>query len=306
VLQLTMDLWKRDRDLEALAAECVGRGLLESDVSLLTVIASEDQARESDSFACKSKRQWGKAIGRDGNTAVAAMRRLQKFGVAACEVSEDGYAIVVDWKAVFELPAKAARKADRRGRLRAAIGGGGEEVVRGGEAAHTCSCNQETKPRVACNRDSVSERGAGERVVRVVPHQPSGDQDLPGGTALPTRPWSKRDGLTSDALVCAVRDRDEPVLTGLYFAGIEAGYWQDCEAFRIRFLACCWQAVESSASSPMGLLIHMVRRNLRDRTETDRDGWLTGEADDWAAETRRYWNRERARRESELVCQEVG
>lgn len=299
--QLTMDLWKRERDLEALAAECLGRGLLSSDVALLVVVAGEDQSREADSFCCKSKRAWGKAIRRDGNTAVAAMRRLARMGVAAWDSSDDGYAIVVDWKAVFSLPAKQARKTDRRSRLRDSISTGGEEVVRGGEAAHTCSCNQETKPRVACNRDSVSERGAGERVVRVVYHPPAGDPDLPGRTALPARPWSKRDGLRGDALVRAVRDRDEAVLTGLYFAGIEAGYWQDCEAFRIRFLACCWQAVESSASSPMGLLTHMVRRNLRDRTDGDRDGWLTQDADDWAADTRRCWNRERARREAEAL-----
>lgn len=299
--QLTMDLWKRERDLEALAAECLGRGLLGSDVALLLVIAGEDQAREADSFACKSKRAWGKAIRRDGNTAVAAMRRLARLGVAAWDVSSDGYAIAVDWKAVFELPLKQARKADRRSRLRDSISGGGEEVVRGGEAAHTCSCNQETKPRVACHRASVSERGAEQAVVRGDSHQPAGDPQRLVGTApgLPPRPWAKHGGVTGDTLVRAVRDRSEPVLTGLYWAGIEAGYWQDCEAFRVRFLACCWQAVESAASSPMGLLNHLVRRNLRDRSESERDGWITQDADDWAADTRRWWNRERARREAE-------
>lgn len=281
--QLTLDLWKRERSIEALGLECLGRGLEESDVALLVAIAREDQARESESYACKSKRQWGKCIGRDPNTAVAAMRRLALAGVAAWDVSDDGYAIAVDWKAVFALPPKKTKREARRRRLSEQIGGGGEEVVRGGEGSDTCSWNQETQTRVACNRGI--ERG-GDSPVR------------PRGEALPARPWARDGGLSGKQLAAAVEHRDEAILTGLYWAGVESGWWQDCEAFRVRFLACCWQAVSSAKSSPMGLLNHLVRKNLCDRAAGERDGWITDAADDWAAATRKMWHRARVAREA--------
>ena len=287
--QLTLDLWRRERSIDVLSRECLGRGLEESDVALLAAIAREDQARESESFACKSKRAWGKCIGRDPNTAVAAMRRLALAGVAAWDVSSDGYAIAVDWKAVFALPPKESRREARRRRLSEQIPRGGEEVVRGGEGSDTCSWRQETKPREPCTR--------GIERVSASPAEPRGE-------AFPAKPWARVDGLSSERLSAAVRDRDERVLTGLYFAGIESGWWQDCEAFRVRFLACCWQAVESAKSSPMGLLNHMVRKNLCDRDAGDRDGWITEAADDWAAATRKAWHRRRVERDEAAMERE--
>jgi len=267
--------------LETLERECQDRGLLDSDVRLLRVVAECDATRESDSLVCKSKRGWGKAIGRDGNTAVNAMRRLARRGVLAWSVCEDGYEVLVEWQEVFRLPVRAAKKEARREQLREAICRGGEEVVRGGEAAPTCSSNKNIKLVSPVSPVSDVIRGSGERVVR-----PS---------LLPARPWSKRDGLSSEALCQAVRDRDRVILTGLYFAGIEAGFWQNSDQHRIRFLACAWQAVESAETSAMGLLTDLVKVHLGGKP---RPAWLKGDglsdaADDWAAETRRIWSKPR-------------
>jgi hypothetical protein len=229
-MQLTLDLWKRDRDLAVLAVEARSRGLLESDVELLVAIAGDDPSREADSFCVKSKRQWGKTIGRDGNTAVAAMRRLERLGVAACEISEAGHAVLVSWKSVFALPLKTTLREAARERLAAREIGGGEGVVRPGEAANTCSSNEDLKHVVSVS--TVSARAASSPVVRPA--------------ELPAKPWAKRDGLDGRRLVEAVRERDERVLTWLYWSGVESGWWEDCEAFRVRYLACCYQAVASA------------------------------------------------------------
>ncbi len=279
--QLTMDLWKRDRCLETLRAECVDRGLTASDVDLLATIASEDTSRESESFCCKSKRAWGKAIGRDGNTALAAMRRLARLGVAAWSVSDEGYEILVDWSGVFELPRKTTKREHRRECLREAIGGSGEGVVRGGETAPTCTNTRTTN---SCNVSDVSSvlRGAADRSCR-----------------LPAKPWAKRGGLASDQLRLAVDSRDEAILTGLYFAGVEAKFWADSEQLRIRFLACCWQAVQSATGSCMGLLTDLVKVHLGGKPRPE---WLKGDglsdpAEDWACATRREWHQSRVARE---------
>lgn len=290
-MQLTLDLWKRDRDLEVLANEARVRGLRDSDVELLVAVARLDQTRQSESFCCKSKRDWGKAIGRDANTAVSAMRRLERLGVLVYEVSEAGHAVLVDWNLVFGLPSKEAVREAARERLAERKIGGGEGVVRGGEAAPRVLV-QETKSRVnrvpVSSVSSVQERGRGEVPVRV--------------GRLPCRPWARTGGLSSGDLVAAVAQRDEAMLTGLYWAGVEQTWWEDCESFRIRFLACCYQAATEAKTSAMGLLNHMVRRNLRDRADDqDRDSWITQDAEDWVCATRRFWNRRRAEVEVELA-----
>jgi len=111
---------------------------------------------------------------------------------------------------------------------------------------------------------------------------------------LPAMPWAKVGGITSEQLRAAVLDRDEHLLTGLYWAGCEKGWWDDCEAYRVTFLAAAWQAVESAKKSPMGLLHHLVKVFLRPAADGERRRGLTAAADDWAAETRRLWNRRRA------------
>jgi len=287
-MQLTLDLWKRDRDLKVLAAQARVRGLLASDVDLLVAVAAADQSRQGESYCAKSKRAWGKAIGRDANTAVSAMRRLERLGVLVWEVSEAGHAVLVDWSRVFELPALETIREAARERLAERKSGGGEEVVRGGEARATCSSKERSRSRVErVTVSSVSARGAGEAVVRAA--QPA------AGGRLPAKPWARNGGLSSGQLVAAVQGRDEGILTGLYWAGVEAAWWQDCESYRVRFLACCWQAATGATTSPMGLLTHMVRRNLRERADdTARDAWITQEAEDWVCETRRLWNRQRA------------
>lgn len=279
-MQLTLDLWKRDRDLAVLAAQARVRGLLDSDVDLLVAVAAADQARNSESFCCKSKRAWGKAIGHDANTAVSAMRRLERLGVLVYEVSEAGHAVLVDWNRVFDLPAKETLREAVRERLAERKSEAGEGVVRGGEAAPRVLV-QESKSRVTrVPVSSVQERDRGEAPVRAA--------------RLPCRPWARSGGLSSDDLVRAVRECDEAILTGLYWAGVEQSWWQDCECFRVRFLACCHQAASEAKTSAMGLLTHMVRRNMRDRTDGERDAWITQESEDWVCETRRLWNRRRA------------
>lgn len=279
-MQLTLDLWKRDRDLAALADQARVRGLLDSDVEFLVAVARADQSRKGESFACKSKRAWGKEIARDANTAVSAMRRLQQLGVLEFEVTDSGYAVLVDWNLVFALPPKEHVREAVRERLAEKKSEGGEGVVRGGEAAPRVLV-QESKSRVTrVPVSSVQARGAGEPVVRPV--------------RLPCRPWARSGGLSSDDLVRAVRECDEAILTGLYWAGVDQSWWEDCESFRVRFLACCYQAASEAKSSAMGLLTHMVRRNMRDRTDGERDSWITQEAEDWVCQTRRAWNRRRA------------
>jgi hypothetical protein len=97
----------------------------------------------------------------------------------------------------------------------------------------------------------------------------------------------------------AVDSRDEAILTGLYFAGVEAKFWADSEQLRIRFLACCWQAVQSATGSCMGLLTDLVKVHLGGKPRPE---WLKGDglsdpAEDWACATRREWHQSRVARE---------
>jgi hypothetical protein len=75
----------------------------------------------------------------------------------------------------------------------------------------------------------------------------------------------------------------------LYDQGLERRFWDNCPAYRQRFLACCWEAVESAKKNAMALLQRLVRDNLREHEGPFRST-LSNESDDWATETRRQWN----------------
>ena len=85
----------------------------------------------------------------------------------------------------------------------------------------------------------------------------SGDADLLA--RFPPRPWARQGGLADEVLLEALRRESKPALTKLYFAGIEAGFCAECEAYRQAFVACCvavrrTKIVKSKASPGPGLL----------------------------------------------------
>lgn len=278
--QLTLDLWKRERDLEALRAECEARGLLESDVDFLLAVASMDGARENQSFACKTKRAWGCACKRDGNTAVAAMRRLERRGVLLHEVTPAGFAVLVDWRKVWDL----APAVDVRGKLEQRSAGSGEGLVRPGEGCARVLVLQEqekTRVRVPCS-------------VRA---------PRPEAVARRPRPWSTREGITGEDLVQAVARRDRDVLIGLYDEAVQLGWWGDSEQHRVKFLAICHHAATTTEKSPMGLLQHLAREDeARGKPPLDTRR-VRAASEDWAAETRRVWRR--GRDADERLCLEA-
>jgi len=267
-MQRLLDWDKRDRDLASLEEHLRTASLEEADVGLLLAIAREDAGRQSTSYACKSKRQWALAIGCESrNTPVAAMRRLAAAGVLVWDADRAGHEVLVDWSAVWSL-----EKRDPAARLRQEFDARRSEVVRGvvrGGQASARVQEQEKKARVNVNRGNrVSLRGLDARLVR---------------------PWATRGGLTGDDLRAAVDCRGQRVLSRLYWAAVEACYWEDCEDHRVRFLSLCHHAA-TVGRAPMALLNALCRRDAAGtvlRSERVRD-----ESRDWAAETRRVWRRE--------------
>lgn len=283
--QLQLDLWKRDRDLDSLSGNLAGCGLLAADVDFLRAIAEADKSREHESYVCKTLRDWQLACGHDKNTARKSMDRLAKTGALAYEKTTEGFAVLVDWRAIWNLTPREPVRA----RLRNEIGAAGEGLVRAGETSYTCSSKQESKALVPCSVPAC------DRVLGGVVRAGEGPA-VRRSPLLPPRPWATRGGLASEDLVRAVRDRHRDLLTGLYWAGVEAAFWQDCEHFHQTFLACCWQAVQDATTSPMGLLSEMVRVHLSGKPPK-RDGvryTIRGESDDWASATRREWRRREA------------
>lgn len=296
--QKLIDWEKRDRDLECLRRHLVQVMSEDADVRLLLTIARLDHSRETVSYVAQSKRKLAREAGfGSANTVVAALRRLKKTRAVAYDTGNGAHEILVDWQAIWKL----APRAGQRERLEAVLRSppkppdpeGGQGVVRGGQTDHHVYI-QETKPRVTPESVSVYEcapRGIESRLVR---------------------PWSHPGGLADVDLRWAVANRSSRVLRRLYEQGLQLEWWGNCEAYRQRFLACCWQAVTSAKRSAMGLLQRLVKDNLRDHA----DGWrstLSNDADEWATETRRQWNTpaeyteaRAARRNLGLVgCEEV-
>lgn len=294
--QLTLDLWKRDRDLNALAQHCELVGLLASDVAILLAMARDDQTRDRTSFASHTLREWGRLTNRDHKTAGKALQRLADCGVALLETpenprSQEPYSILVDWVAVFALEPSGRDPATVRQRLEARHSEAGDTLGTPlgtpGDTCTTCSSSKQTKSlcsnRVPVLAQHVASAAAGEDV-----------GTPPLVDRLPGKPWAKRGGIDEATFVASVRTRDRATLTRLYFAGVEAGFWDDCEVYHQTFLACCWAAFRCAKSSAVGLLKGYVRWNLRDRSsdnDTDRKKYrLANEDDHWATETRRQWN----------------
>jgi len=258
----------------------------DSDVQLLLTIAREDRETAdrqrrpagSTTFARKTKRELGLASRHSPNAGRAALDRLAARGVLVYEISAAGHELLVDWQAVWRLAPRPTAEQRLRDELEASRGGGAEG---GGQTA--------VRP--------------GQGPPRVFPRQqkPVSSVDRVPCRGRLVRPWHRRDGLTGEDLATAVRERSAQVLHRLYWSGVEAGWWEDCEAYRQQFLACCWQAVASADSSPMGLLNLLVRRFLREAADGEQRRGLTNEADDWASETRRAWSRQRAEAEEVTV-----
>lgn len=300
--QLLIDWNKRDRDLAVLEDHLRTVVSEETDVRALLWIAREDRRREDCSYVVTSKQQMAQAIGAQSrNTPVAVLRRLGQTGLRVVHVEKTsaGHEILVDWVAVWRLSPRPTCEQRLRARAKTmryeAAGGakieGGQGVVRGGQTPPHVQI-QEIKPRVT--PEPVYEcapRGIESRLVR---------------------PWSDPGGLTSEDLRWAVAHRNSRVLRRLYEQGLVMEYWDNCEAYRQRFLACCWQAVTSAKRSAMGLLQRLVRDNLREHAGAWRST-LSNDADEWATETRRQWNTpaeyaeaRAARRNLGLVgCEEV-
>lgn len=275
--QKLLDWDKRDRDLASLEEHLTSVLKEVADVRLLVSIAAEDRGRADTSYVRKSKRDLALAAQCSANTVVAALRRLARQQVASYEAGPSCHEVLIDWSAVWRLSPCGDGAQRLRDALEASRMGGseaaGQTVVRGGQGS-TRVLGSKSKSRATVNRvPSTVPRGLQNRLVR---------------------PWSDREGFRGEDLQWAVRSRSKHALQRLYWAAVEAGWWQDCESFRVRFLSCCWQAVESAKKSPMGLLVHMAKRNMRDRDgsdQEDRDSWITGAAEQWAVETRRLWRR---------------
>lgn len=275
--QLLIDWDKRDRDLQSLRRHLVTVLAEDADVRLLLAIARLDTTRDPLSYIVLSKRNLATEAGfRSANTVVAALRRLRETQAVTSDVSSDkrAHEILVDWRGVWKLTPRSGQRerleADLRTPPEPPDPGVGQGLVRAGQTQpHVYK--QKSKPRVTPESVSVSEcapRGIEARLVR---------------------PWSHPGGLTDEDLRWAVANRSSRVLRRLYEQGLLLEYWGNCEAYRQRFLACCWQAVTSAKKSAMGLLQRLVRDNLRDHA----DGWrstLSNDSDSWATETRRQWN----------------
>jgi len=273
--QRLIDWDKRDRDIESLRRHLVTVLEEAADVKLLLAIARLDTTREPMSYVVISKRNLALQAGfGSSNTVVSALRRLKKTQAVTFDVGHGNRAheILVDWQAVWKLAPRAGLRqqleADLRTPPEPPDSDAGQGLVRGGQTKpHVYK--QESKPRVT--PESVSEcapRGIESRLVR---------------------PWSHPGGLTDEDLRWAVANRSSRILRRLYEQGLVLEWWGNCEAYRQRFLACCWQSVASAKRSAMGLLQRLVRDNLCDHA----DGWrstLSNDADGWATETRRMWN----------------
>ena len=270
-MQLLIDWDKRDRDVASLRRQATTAGLLPADVELLVSVATTDTQRSGISHLCKSKQQW--ALGmkvKSRNTPVAAMRRLARLKVLAWEATPEGHAVLVDWQAVWALP--AADPTTQREHLRAALEAEKNEVVRGvvrpGQTAPRVLV-EESKARVSVLRESVSciARGIERRLVR---------------------PWARQGGLTGDDLVVAVRDRSRVVIRRLYYSAVEAKWWMDCEDHRTKFLILVHHCA-TTADSPMALLTALCRQDAEGTVL--RSKRCTDASRDWAEDVRAYWRR---------------
>lgn len=288
--QLLIDWDKRDRDLAVLEKHLRAVLPQDTDVALLSWIARNDRCREDCSHTVASKSEMAQAIGAQSrNTPVAVLRRLgqEGLGIMHTEVSAAGHELLVDWIAVWRLTPRPTCEQRLRARVAACRSGavsdpdpgGGQGVVRAGQTSARVLV-QESKHRASVSSVSVESapRGLDRRLVR---------------------PWSVRDGLTSEDLVWAVRQRSRYVLQRLYDEAVAHPdrYWGDCDAHRLRYLACCWQAVESHDRSAMGMLQSLCRRHLTDDQRQRESGayeegrhTLTEASYAWAEEVRRQWN----------------
>jgi hypothetical protein len=84
----------------------------------------------------------------------------------------------------------------------------------------------------------------------------------------------------------ALRRRSKPALTRLYFAAVEAAWWENSEDHRVRFLTIAHHAA-TSGDSPMALLTSLCRR-LPDGSVL-RSSRCPDASRDWPSEVRRYW-----------------
>lgn len=269
--QLTLDMWQEPERLRALRAALDGSDLYDSDVEILLLAAREPQAEDGMTFVAKSRADWGRAIGVDGTTAARALRRLAARGVAALEVTEGFHAVLIDWAAVAKLP----RRGDLERQLRQARREIGVGSVRPWVGPTTCIQEHKTT-RVPCERVTV-------------------DTVSRGLIALPPRPWARQNGLPPGDLCAAVAQRDRRILTGLYFAGVEARYWDNTPQRRHLFLAFVHHAVAAEPKNAMALLTKLLKGGLPHPTGGVRPPWdasaLTNEDDDWASAARAEWNR---------------
>lgn len=286
-MQKELDFGLRDRWIDRLREHARAAGLLPSDISLLAAIAEGDKKLTDCSLAIKTKRSWGCAIGHDGNTALRAMRRLAQRGVLASESTSRGYAVLVDWRAVRDLAHEEISE-----RLRESLDGSGAGLVRLGAGCARVLVKEHVSKTRVLERERVNVAPAApEPAPEPEPECESGESAA--GGQVPERPWARQGGLTNEQLVSAHHRRDQGVLRALYAAGVSAGWWDDCEANRLRYLGCVHHAVRCSDRSPMGLLTQFVRANLRDRSdetpEEQRRYRLDQDDDLWASETRRMW-----------------
>ena len=270
-MQLLIDWDKRERDLVSLRRHASIAGLLPADTELLVTVATTDAERSATSYACKSKREWALARGvRSHNTAVAAMRRLAMLKILAWEATPEGHAVLVDWQAFWALP--VAEPTTRREQLRAALENEKTEVVRGvvrGGQAPTRVLVDNSKARVDVQRETVSHcaRGLDDRLVR---------------------PWATGSGLTNEDLTWAYQSRSKVVLHRLYWAAVEAAWWENCEDHRTKFLILVHHCA-TTADRPMALLTSLCRRDAAGTVL--RSGRCADASRDWASEVRAYWRR---------------
>lgn len=295
--QLLIDWDKRDRDLAVLEKHLRAVLREETDVQLLLWVAREDRRREDCSYVVTSKAEMAQAIGAQSrNTPCAVLRRLGEQGdkVLHSEITSAGHELLVDWIAVWRLSPRPTCEQRLRARAETirseAVRGqeieGGQGLVRGGQTTPPRVLVQEHKPRVCTV--SVSEDSAPR-----------------GLDARLVRPWSRDGGLTGEDLAWAVAKRSQYVLVRLWTEAIARGFWGDSQAYRQRFLACCWQAVASARTSAMGLLQTLCRTHLGEDQSRRESGeysetryTLSEAADQWASATRRQWNTPREYREA--------
>jgi len=280
--QTELDLGKRDRDLGAIRDHGLACDLEGSDVQLIVALADLDRNRTGETTCRKSLHALGKLIGRDHKTVARSLSRLEAAGCLVYESTRVGQLILVDWHAYFSMQ-PAAAEIDR---LRARRKSRGEGVGRGGEAPAP-RVQEKTKPRgVVSSPDVVSTRGAGPP--QAAPGG-SGERREDGG--LPGKPWSSS-GLTDDQLVGAVEMRDKRLLLGLYWAGVEASFYADCEQLRAAFLAACHCAARRGRK-PMRFLVWLGKRGFGTAMFAGEKDPLSQQDEDWATQTRKVWRRVR-------------